>query len=291
MKLVAIVMALLCAAAPAAAQTPEAEAEAERLYKEGNLHFELAEWDQAIAKFRDGYKLVQLPLFLYNIAQAYRQKNDCVNARAFYKSYLRKEPTGDFAERSKKRVAEMEECITNKGGDLNDEPPDPADPIAEDPKVEDPKVEDPKIDKGPDPARPSKEIPPPHRVPDGPSTEPTPEGGTPPGRTKRGVGLLTAAVGVVLAGTGGYFTSKARAANRDVEAACEDTCTADEVAAFDAEGNAAERNAAILYVTGGVAIAAGIGVYLWGLSELDDHHRVAIVPSPGGASVVAGWRF
>jgi tetratricopeptide (TPR) repeat protein len=280
-----VTLALVLTAAPAAAQAPDPQVEAERLYDEGNIHFEVAEWDEAIASWRAGYKLVQEPLFLYNIAQAYRQKNDCVNARASYKSYLRKAPTGEYSEKSKKRVIEMEECIRQKGGDPDVEVPDPTveDPKVEDPKVEDPKIEDPRVE---DPKVEVAQI----ELPERPIVEERHAGTVDRGRTKRIIGLAGGITGVVLAATGGYFSAQARAADRDVEAACEDTCTAEEVDQFTAEGEAAQRNAAILYVAGGVTLAAGIGVYVWGVLDREAP-AVTLAPTSGGASVLAGWRF
>ncbi len=82
----------------------------EALYNEGTKHYDLGEWDAAIASFRQAYALMPDPSFLYNIAQAYRQKDACRDATAAYKAYLRNAPDEDRA-KVEKFIKELESCV------------------------------------------------------------------------------------------------------------------------------------------------------------------------------------
>ena len=57
-------------------------------YKKGMAAYALEEWDQAIAEFEDGFRAEPRAVFLYNIAEAYRQSNRPVAAVTFYRKYL-----------------------------------------------------------------------------------------------------------------------------------------------------------------------------------------------------------
>src|SRR5262245_25582569 len=76
---------------PPAPSTPEAEAA--RLYEQGTVEYSLGKYDEAIKAFEDAYRLTKAPGFLYNIAQAYRQKGDCAQAKQLYQRYLKDEPS------------------------------------------------------------------------------------------------------------------------------------------------------------------------------------------------------
>src|SRR5215470_12605929 len=67
---------------------------ARKLFQEGSRHYDLAEYDEAIAAFKEAYRLSEVPGLLYNIGQAYRKKgpSGCEQAASFYRSYLRVKP-------------------------------------------------------------------------------------------------------------------------------------------------------------------------------------------------------
>jgi tetratricopeptide (TPR) repeat protein len=67
--------------------------EAAKLFDLGKRHYNLNEWDDAIAQFKSAYKLFPDPVYLFNIAQAYRLKGtkSCALSAQFYASYLRVE--------------------------------------------------------------------------------------------------------------------------------------------------------------------------------------------------------
>ena len=85
---VVLTVALL-SAAPARAEDAE---KARELYRQGSKHYDVGQFDKAIESWQQAYDQKPDPSFLYNIAQAYRQKEDAKQAIFFYKSYLRNSP-------------------------------------------------------------------------------------------------------------------------------------------------------------------------------------------------------
>src|SRR5262249_34851212 len=76
-------------------QPPDKKADletAKRLFNQGQVHYSLGEYDQAISEFRAAYQLSSAPGLLFNIAQAYRLKGDCRQALEVYKHFLRLAP-------------------------------------------------------------------------------------------------------------------------------------------------------------------------------------------------------
>jgi tetratricopeptide (TPR) repeat protein len=78
-------------AAPAPAAKDSAAA-AERTFAKGQEHYQKKEYEQAIAAFTEGYGTYPDPVFLYNIAQAYRQWEKPAEAIRFYEKYLEQSP-------------------------------------------------------------------------------------------------------------------------------------------------------------------------------------------------------
>jgi len=117
----AILGVLVCAALPPrlawaqGLEEPQApadmEAKARALYERGIRHYNLFEYDQAIEAFKEGYKLSGIPAFLFNIAQSYRLKGDCVQALLFYRNYLRSHPDAENRKIAEEKMAAMEECV------------------------------------------------------------------------------------------------------------------------------------------------------------------------------------
>ncbi|MBN8229435.1 tetratricopeptide repeat protein [Corallococcus macrosporus] len=79
---------------PAVAQAADATAatasedQAREKFSEGNLAYDLGEFDRALKAFSEAYRLKPLPAFLFNIAQCHRQLNNPSRAAFFYRRYL-----------------------------------------------------------------------------------------------------------------------------------------------------------------------------------------------------------
>jgi hypothetical protein len=91
-------------------------------YKEGENQYLLGNFDKAIDAFKQGFSLETVEskraAYLYNIAQAYRQQNDCKNALFFYKRFLAlkdQDTAKPLAAKTRKdiedRIADLEKCV------------------------------------------------------------------------------------------------------------------------------------------------------------------------------------
>jgi tetratricopeptide (TPR) repeat protein len=82
--------------------------QAKQFFEEGTMHYNLREFEQAIASFQNAYKSVPNAAFLFNIAQAHRMAGHISDAIGFYNNYLRLLPDAANAAEVKKWVAELE---------------------------------------------------------------------------------------------------------------------------------------------------------------------------------------
>ncbi len=100
----------------------------------GDNHYNLGNFEKAIEAFRKAFELEKddalKPIYLYNIAQAYRQSGDCENAVFFYKRFLSlkasdaKKPLSQSTKDDiQKRIAEQEKLCTEKNN-TRDKPPE-----------------------------------------------------------------------------------------------------------------------------------------------------------------------
>jgi hypothetical protein len=253
-----IVIALV-ALAPwlAIAQPAPSSDAAETAYKEGRRHYDLREWDQAIAKFKEAYELRSDAASLFNIAQAYRLKGDCVEALGFYKTYKRNFPSAQNLDKVDKFIAELEPCAKQQSASAKTEPIAPAGAETPAPRVD--------VSKSAEPAT----------------------SGADTGGGKRTTGLVVAGVGAgaVVAGTvfGLIARSKASAVSNGGNPAMPPV--------FDPSTQNAGKHdavaATILWTVGGAAIVTG-GV-VWLLGHRAEHASVAVVPRERGAVVV--WQL
>jgi len=91
-------------------------------FKEGENQFNLGNSEKAVDAFKQGFSLEvddsKKPAYLYNIAQVYRQANDCKNALFFYKRFLSlknastvKPLTANMRKNVEGWIAEAEACV------------------------------------------------------------------------------------------------------------------------------------------------------------------------------------
>jgi tetratricopeptide (TPR) repeat protein len=135
--------------------TPEQKKNAKQHYEKGTTHYNLGRFDEAIDEFTKAFELYPEPVFLYNIAQSYRMKENWERARFFYKRYLSLAPDA-------KNRADVEARIAEMDAELQKAKPGPVTP--------------------PVPTGPTNPTPTGPATPTGPTTTPTPTGptGTPP---------------------------------------------------------------------------------------------------------------
>jgi hypothetical protein len=302
---VATMAVLALDAAPASAQkkkaaTPEEQERAQKdkdareHYEKGITHYNLGEFDQAIAEFKQAYAISGAPGLLFNIAQAYRLQGDYKQALYFYKTYLRLLPDAVNRADVEQRIAEMEKLMADqakideakpKGTIPPDggQPTDSGKPKEGDEKPLDEKPKqvvtngDTKVTVDEKPAA------------DGAKIEKQKDtGGSRPGRGKKMIGLSTMGVGVVLLGTGVYFGLQASSASDEISGVSSNGGTwTPELEQKYADGQSAQTTSFVLYGLGGAALIGGAAVYYMGMkADTDAAEGMAFVPLRGGGGAV-----
>jgi tetratricopeptide (TPR) repeat protein len=89
-------------------------AEVKRHYDEGTAAYSLGDFVRAAEEYKAAYKLRHDPVFLYNVAQAYRGAGDLEQAKFFYRSYLRNAPRAPNKVDIEERIRSIEEQIAHK---------------------------------------------------------------------------------------------------------------------------------------------------------------------------------
>ncbi len=85
----ALALALTLGVAPPAARAaPSAEAQAKELFFQGNTQYKLSNFEKALDLFRRSLALVSRPNTVFNIAQCYRNLKNAEKALFYYKLYL-----------------------------------------------------------------------------------------------------------------------------------------------------------------------------------------------------------
>jgi tetratricopeptide (TPR) repeat protein len=163
---VVLVASLL--AGQSAAHAEDAE-KARQLFSQGSKFYDVGQFDKAIEAWQQGYDQKPDPSFLFNIAQAYRQKDDPKQAIFFYKSYLRNSPKAANRADVEQRIAALQKQIDTG---VKAAPPGPTTPPPPSTTTAPPPP-------GPTAAEPPPPPPPPASPP--PPTSPPPEfAGAPP---------------------------------------------------------------------------------------------------------------
>ena len=105
------------AATAAPAPTPESPppsdqlTEAKEHYRRGSAHFQLAEYQQAAAEFRDAFRLRSEPGILFNLAQSMRLAGNPKDAAFFYGRFLSLRPGAPNREAIEATIAEMDRAL------------------------------------------------------------------------------------------------------------------------------------------------------------------------------------
>lgn len=102
-------------------------------YKEGEDQYNLQNFDKAVEAFKRGFALEtnesKKAAYLYNVAQSYRQANDCKNAYFYYKRFLAlkdndtaKPLSPTLRKQVEERIAELEDCA-QQAAQISKKPP------------------------------------------------------------------------------------------------------------------------------------------------------------------------
>ena len=103
-------LALLAAGSAARAQDSDTD-KARQHYQKAQKAFDLGRWDDAIAEYEAAYSFRADPVFLYNMAQAYRRKGDAKHALDLYKNFLIKSPDSPQRPDIEERIRQLQKQI------------------------------------------------------------------------------------------------------------------------------------------------------------------------------------
>ncbi len=125
---VLLLASALGGAASAQKASPADVEKAKQLYLSATKHFDLAEYSEALADYKEAYRLKDDPVFLYNIAQCYRKLNQYPEAVTFYKNYLRRKPDAANADEVQGKIKTLEEAIATQEKANSQNPTGPLEP-------------------------------------------------------------------------------------------------------------------------------------------------------------------
>jgi tetratricopeptide (TPR) repeat protein len=218
----------------------------------------LKEYKAAIEEFEAAYRLKPDPVFLYNLGQAYRLADDPEQALHFYRAYLRERPGASNRKDVEERVGQLEEVIAAKKTAA--QPPDHT------------------LAPETTPAQPA------------PAVQPAPTAtervvvDARAGRTKRVAGIAAAGVGVASIGVAiGMSVLAKQASDKLTNGAAGSMYDLN----LDRQGRTDQNAAIALYAVGGVAVAAGVVLYVLGWRDAHRPRAMALVPRPGAHAVGA----
>lgn len=250
---------ILCVAPASRADTPaENQAKAQVMFDAGERAYQLKDYDGAARQFLGAYELVKDPVYLFNIAQAFRMAKRCRQAQGFYKDFLTAAPESRSRAAIEGWLRELQPC---------------ADAEAE---VERQRLELEQRDR--ERAR--------H-----PQTMEIDRG-----RRLRIGGIATAVAGVAALAVGTGYAIHSRTIQRQLESLCAspggcpyEPDPMNAVYKLHADGSRANEIAAVGFIAGGILVATGAGLYVWGRARVET--VVVVEPRTGSAAVSARIRF
>lgn len=239
-------LALFIVAALVTSATAQPKDAGETAYQEGRRYYDLRDWDKAIEKFKEAYKLRSDGPSLFNIAQSYRLKGDCVEALGFYKTYKRNFPTAQNIAAVDKFITELEPCAQQA------------------------KTAKPVESSG------STTTPPPvtHQ---GPAPGPGDLGAG-----RKATGLIVGGAGVLIAGTGFVFGALAQGKANQISNADPDMPMMWDPS-IEESGKRFDLLAKIAWGVGGAAVIGGVVLYVMGMNT--EGAQVTAMPTRDGAIV------
>jgi tetratricopeptide (TPR) repeat protein len=104
---------------------------AKALFESGTSHYNLNEFDEALRDFKEAYRIRPDPVFLFNIAQCYRQLGDPKAAASFYRSYRRELPNAPNRAEVDRLIDEMDRAQPTVKVSPPSVPAEPASPPAQ----------------------------------------------------------------------------------------------------------------------------------------------------------------
>jgi tetratricopeptide (TPR) repeat protein len=258
-----LALALVCCLSASVLAAPseesgdaETQAKAEKLFVDAQTAYQQGKYREAIDLFKKAYDLVRDPVYLFNIAQSYRKIADCVPAHDYYVQYLEADPKASNKDKVEQWIFELRPCVDKA---REREAAARAATGERQPSNAQTGPVETEVDRGA-----------PYRI---------------AGIALAGVGMLGLVVGVT-------YGVKGNGIQDDIDERCTAprSCLWDsrEIQALHDDGETANTRAMIGYIGGGIAIAAGVGLYMFGRTRVE---TVMVTPTSGGAAVGASFRW
>ena len=92
----------------------DAKQEAKARFVTGQSHYNLNEYAEALIEFKEAYRLLPDPVFLFNLGQCERQLGNQEEAIRFYRSFLREQPKAPNRQEVTRKIEEMEAALKTK---------------------------------------------------------------------------------------------------------------------------------------------------------------------------------
>jgi tetratricopeptide (TPR) repeat protein len=92
----------------------DAKQEAKARFVSGQSHYNLNELTEALGDFKEAYRLLPDPVFLYNLGQCERQLGHLEEAVRFYRSFLREQSKAPNRQDVVHKIDEMEATLKAK---------------------------------------------------------------------------------------------------------------------------------------------------------------------------------
>jgi tetratricopeptide (TPR) repeat protein len=265
--------------------------EARQHYRKGEQLFDVGRWDEAAAEFEQAYALKSDPIFIYNMAQAYRRKGEAKRALELYKNFLIKAPNTPKRAEVEERIAALQEQVEQANRAAKSAAPAPAKAAEAAPAP--PPLPPPAAAPAPPPLPPPAAAPAPPPLPPpaaAPAQVEAPAAPVPatssPGRGLRVTGIVLGAAGVAFVGAGLFFSLETDDYNNSVQTARVYQPNLDD------RGKVYNTLQWVGYGLGAGLLATGAILYGVGASSAKTG-AVALAPAllPGGAGVSAQGAF
>jgi tetratricopeptide (TPR) repeat protein len=264
-----IAMAATTGETPARAANPALE-EAKTLTSQATIEYDVGHFDQALELYTKAYERYPKPALLFDIGQCHRQLGHYERALFFFHGYLRGQPDAPNRSLVEKFIDDAQQKLDAQRA------AESATPAAA---------------PAPDSSSSAGALTPApiSGAPGAPDAAPASDRGSP---ALFITGLATAGVGVVLLGSGVYAGVHSQSLANQVSQVSSQhgTWTSQDQSNYDS-GKSSATVANVLYVTGGVALAAGAILAWLGWPKGQAPVTGVVLPSPGGASAALVARF
>jgi hypothetical protein len=251
-----VALAVLVSAFPSIANADTKEISAESEFARGKELYQDGEYERAALAFEEAYKLVADSVYLFNAAQAARKNRDCIKAKTHYAAYLVAEPAAENRAKVEQWIREMDNCAAIQVS------------AAEQSKALATALA---AERAAQKTRHSLT----RNV----------------GGVWKGSGISVAVVGALAGGVSIFYARRSGSAADELAAVCAASCdwSSRDIIEKDALGRSYERTAILTGISSAALMAAGVGLYVFGMSR---NETIVVGPKEGGGAMIsAAGRF